>query len=130
MSKYLMIALAFLGILAFGSDPASAEQCVDGVRALVPWTKNAKGAADTWVTQFPKSKVNQSTTGCAANTPCVLVYPHTYGSGIDRSNGHVAVLKGCSGKSCDIQDSNGICGGNRKSCQTKPDFTRVSVIHP
>jgi hypothetical protein len=125
-----VFVLALVLSIGMAATPAVAEQCVDGVRGLVIWTKNAKGAAYTWKTQFPGHTVDSNASGCTAAKPYVLVYPKSYGGGINRTNGHVAVLKGCVGATCSITDSNGICGGDRKSCQTKPDFRIVNIIHP
>lgn len=116
------------------------EQCVAAVRALVSWatTKNiptdSSGAADSMAVSAKKNgfPVNNSSAGCSASKPCILVYPRTYGSGINSKYGHVAVLKSSAdskGK-VTIQDSNGICGGDRKTCTTTPNFSKASVIHP
>jgi len=109
-----------------------AEQCVDAVRALVPWTSNWTGNAN----EFPDIgrghglTVNNNPSGCTENDPCVLVYHPNYGSGIDSTNGHVVVLYNDSSP-YSIQDSNGICGGYREECtRANINLDNVSIIHP
>lgn len=125
ISSILIILLIFLDGAAF------AEQCTDGVHALLPWTKNIHGNADQWEDNAKKMgfKVNRSHAGCSDKKPCVLVYPRNYGHGINSTYGHVAVLYGC-GSKCKIQDSNGVCGGTRARCSKGVDFGKAKVIHP
>lgn len=136
--KVPLVLIVCVGLSA-GAGNALAESCVAAVRALVPWATVANipttnSAADTMAANAKARgyKVDRSPSKCSASEPCILVYPSTYGSGINKTYGHVAVLrsdKDSKGKAT-IQDSKGICGGTRKTCQTTPKRDKVSVIHP
>ena len=134
-----IISVAMISFLAL-TGKAQAEQCVTGVRALVDWatTKNiptTRDAADSMAANARAKgfTVDNSASGCSSSKPCILVYPRNYGKGIDSTYGHVAVLisdrnsKGA----VTITDSNGLCGGVRKTCTVTPrKWNLVSVIHP
>jgi len=124
-------------VLLFGVViEAKAEQCVDCVRAVLPWTKNIKpssGYAKDWINAANGFRVDKNPSGCSDSKPCVLVYQPSYGNGINATAGHVAVYYGGS----KIKDSNGICNSknknkkDRQSCNSNPDFSKAAyVIHP
>lgn len=136
MNKKMMSLTAVTTILLAMSGTASAEECVAGVRALVPWSSNIPTSAPTngAATMISNASargysVNHSASGCSSTKPCLLVYPTNYGNGISTKYGHVAALYS-STSPYKIADSNGICGGNRKSCSTAANLTKAWVIHP
>jgi len=132
------VALSALYLSIAGA--AHAEQCVTGARAMVSWATKSNiptlaptYGAETMATSASKNgyRVDNDPSGCSGNKPCLLIYPKTYGHGIDTTAGHVAVLYSkTSNNRYNIADSNGICGGDRKSCTTSPDFSKALVIHP
>jgi hypothetical protein len=134
-----LIFIMVASLLFATSVWAASESCVSCVRALVSWatTKNiptTNNAADSMASNAKNNgfTVNNSASGCSSSKPCILVYPRTYGNGIDSSYGHVAVLKSDKNSkgTVTITDSNGICGGYRKTCSTTPNWNKVKVIHP
>jgi len=144
MTKKLTSSAAMFALLIIaGTSTAQAESCVAAVRALVSWatvkniptTGNNGGYTMKASAQKNGYTVNGSAAKCSDSKPCVLVYPTNYGSGIDKTYGHVAVLR--SDKSSKgtyaLTDSNGVCGGAgsyRVSCSKSVDLSKASVIHP
>lgn len=137
--KNQIVSVLIGATLIFGAAmEAKAEQCVDCVRAVLPWTKNIKpasGYAKDWINaaQSQGFRVDKNPSGCSDSKPCVLVYQPSYKNGIDATAGHVAVYYGGN----KIKDSNGICNSknkknkDRQTCNTNPDFSKaVYVIHP
>ena len=123
----LLFVISSFSLVLFCS-PAFAEQCTDGVHALLSWTNVIKGNANQWVDRAKSLgfKVNHSPKD---NT--VLVFPPNYGHGINSTYGHVAVLRDTDKKKGFlIQDSNGIAGGDRKTKWIQSiDFGKVHIIH-
>ena len=113
-------------------SPALAEECVDAVRALIPWASDWRGYPRDYpkIAQNEGLIVNSDPSGCSLDDPCILVYLPGYGYGINEEYGHVAVLYS-SKAPYNIQDSNGVCGGYRKKCQkTHINWEKAKVIHP
>ena len=135
-TKEIVVFVAFASIgLLINPLTVLAEQCVDGVAAMAPWTKSIRNDRRANAKRWPDIARSQRFT--VDHTPengAVLVYPETYGNGIDKTNGHVALIinkdPDKKGK-ITIKDSNGICGGDRRQCQVSaPNWNNVWVIHP
>ncbi|KPA19188.1 Extracellular protease, partial [Candidatus Magnetomorum sp. HK-1] len=134
MKKIITIKYVFIVLLINCAVPGITfgEQCVEGVRKLIPWASDWHGHPYEWRTKGQNYglNVNQSASGCSSSDPCILVYPRDYGSGISEEYGHVAVLKSSSSP-YNIQDSNGVCGGgDRASCKKSVRLNDAYVIHP
>lgn len=131
MKIKIILSLVLMSTLQIAT--AGQEQCVDGVRGMLPWAKGFKGDAHTW-NDTAKSNgynVDKNVTSDCASKGCILVYERGYGGGIDTKYGHVAVIYKKDGAKYAIADSNGLCGGNRKSCSKAVNFDAgmASVIH-
>lgn len=127
MKRFFAAGLTMVAV-SFATS-ALAEQCTSGVHALVPWSSVITGYAKDWAKNAEKLgfTVDKNPSGCTASDPCVLVYQPSYGSGIDKTYGHVAAFYG----GTQIADSNGICKGTRTHCNSSPNFAKaVNVIHP
>ena len=96
-----------------------------------PWTRSIDGNAKDWPNSARAQgfRVDHSPANGA-----VVVYPPTYGKGINSRYGHVAYVVDSNTDSRGkivVKDSNGICGGNRRQCKAnQPNWLRVWVIHP
>ena len=122
--------MAWAAALAL-SRPADAEQCVSGLHALSAWTAAISGNANQWPDSARKMGFRVDHT---PENGSVIVYPPTYGRGINATFGHVAFIvdsRPARPGVITIMDSNGICKGNRRQCDVRrPDWKRVWVIHP
>lgn len=123
-------SLLALGLLAAPGAPR-AEQCVAGVYAMAPWSSSIAGNALDMPMNAAKLgfRVDQTPENGA-----LIVYPPSYGRGINAKFGHVALLVDVrpdgQGRIL-IRDSNGICGGDRRQCRVRmPLWERVALIHP
>jgi len=127
---FQIITIYFLLIVAINN--LYAEQCVDGVKQLVSWSEHWKGNADDFPNNAERDGliVNDDPSGCNSDEPCILFYHPDYGYGIDYKHGHVAVLYN-DASPYNIQDSNGVCGGDRAICsKNNINFNKASIIHP
>jgi surface antigen len=136
MGKAVTLLIAVLVFCVTATAARADSGCVQGVHATLSWTSTIKGNAVDWPAAARKLgfTVDHSSGACTSSKPCVVAYPPSYGSGIDKTYGHVAVLYSCSGSSCMIGDQNGICGTATtfKKCSSAKtiNFSSASVIHP
>ena len=131
ISTFSAVAFAAALILSLSTPPAGAEQCVAGVQALNGWAGAISGNANQWPANARKAGFQVDHTPEAG---AVIVYPPTYGRGINATYGHVAVIVDAGTDKqgmITIKDSNGVCKGNRKQCKVRqPIWNKVWVIHP
>lgn len=112
-----VIAASILFSALISSATVYAEQCTEGVNAILtqkgsPLASFGVKSAANWK-KVQGYSVNQNTSGCSKNNPCVVLWEKTVPS---PKWGHVAIIYDCNGTSCTMQDSNGYCGRDRSVC--------------
>ena len=131
MIRLFLAACILSWAAALSPSALRAEECVDGVHAMAPWTRALVGNAIQWPLIAAKLGFAMNQT---AENGAVIVYPPTYGRHINSVYGHVALLVDIKPDAAGrilVKDSNGICGGDRRQCRARmPDWKRVFVIHP